>query len=675
MNTVKIFIAGAKNLKEQRLRMKALANDLNSKYNRRKITINMRCYEDFGEKQSDYNRFIEKEADMIIFIIDGHIGKTTEKEFRLSFELLKKNKRPKILTFMHTFSKRTEDIDHAEEIINNLSDDYYVDYVNTEDLLAKAKERIDSFVRTKAKYSYSYYVSKGLKLLGITFLLLFLLGGGILLSSLTNTQEQVTLNVSDLPVSLSDAGVTKDFIKQFVAEAIPEINNEANGKLNSILTELKHQPVDANGNGDNKGIYIGADVGDITISTNTNSIIRKLRKTFGKKDLTVNMKFLDTDCTYVAKITMDDWRNKHYVKTLEARKSNFPNPQKCAVSCIKKGVAYIISAYSPVVSTLFDYEQKEGLSEYEMVSPWKNNLYQDAEREKILQECITDNIEGSHYSHLILANYYEHVGSIDIDSVLIKKSCEHYRLFGANNKSYAQSINERINFLKDICKQEYSDEKSDMTIPERLIEKGVIPSNTRCQQLIAILNQEQLWDNGEDYFKATLYSFEKQDGKWKEKFAPFKVNLGIKGIALPNMKKEGDLTTPSGFYPIPFTFGYKKDIETKMDFVVLNKDHVWVCDPSSDQYNKLIEDKEGLYKKNPKNEVLRRTDHLYKYCIVVDYNNNPVIKGKGSAIFMHVERNSKQNTAGCISFPEKEMVELIKWMDPSKSPYAYISRE
>ena len=63
---------------------------------------------------------------------------------------------------------------------------------------------------------------------------------------------------------------------------------------------------------------------------------------------------------------------------------------------------------------------------------------------------------------------------------------------------------------------------------------------------------------------------------------------------------------------------------------------------------------------NPKNERLLRHDHINKYAIVIDYNTNPIVNGKGSAIFMHVERSAYHKTAGCISIPEEEIIKLIK---------------
>ena len=61
METIKIFLAGAKNLQEERLKLKALANALTFKYGQegKKVTINMSSYEDFGDRQTVYDNFIK----------------------------------------------------------------------------------------------------------------------------------------------------------------------------------------------------------------------------------------------------------------------------------------------------------------------------------------------------------------------------------------------------------------------------------------------------------------------------------------------------------------------------------------------------------------------------------------------------------------------------------------
>jgi len=152
------------------------------------------------------------------------------------------------------------------------------------------------------------------------------------------------------------------------------------------------------------------------------------------------------------------------------------------------------------------------------------------------------------------------------------------------------------------------------------------------------------------------------------------VNLGTKGIANLNEKKEGDKMTPTGFYSLPFAFGLKKDITTKMEFRELNRNHIWVSDTLSNDYNMWIDDEGGLYKNNNHCEQLLSIMPQYKYALVVDYNSHPVIRGKGSAIFIHVQPESNRGTAGCISLSEADIVKLLEWLNPSLDPHIYVAR-
>ena len=53
---------------------------------------------------------------------------------------------------------------------------------------------------------------------------------------------------------------------------------------------------------------------------------------------------------------------------------------------------------------------------------------------------------------------------------------------------------------------------------------------------------------------------------------------------------------------------------------------------------------------------------------------NPIVKGKGSAIFLHVERRKDSATAGCIAISEDRMKQIIEWLDPMMQPHIYISK-
>ncbi len=84
---------------------------------------------------------------------------------------------------------------------------------------------------------------------------------------------------------------------------------------------------------------------------------------------------------------------------------------------------------------------------------------------------------------------------------------------------------------------------------------------------------------------------------------------------------------------------------------------VWCDDINSKNYNNLV--------KLPFNynyEKLYRKENIYDIIIVLNYNMNPVIKNKGSAIFIHIARKNFKKTKGCIAVKKKDLLKIIKYL-------------
>ncbi len=81
----------------------------------------------------------------------------------------------------------------------------------------------------------------------------------------------------------------------------------------------------------------------------------------------------------------------------------------------------------------------------------------------------------------------------------------------------------------------------------------------------------------------------------------------------------------------------------------------WCDDPKSKNYNKLVKlpskfRYEKLYKKN----------NIYDIVLVLNYNMKPIIKNKGSAIFIHVATKDYRKTEGCIALKKRDLLKIIK---------------
>lgn len=188
--------------------------------------------------------------------------------------------------------------------------------------------------------------------------------------------------------------------------------------------------------------------------------------------------------------------------------------------------------------------------------------------------------------------------------------------------------------------------------------------NFEHPQLIAAKQMILVFNENPNSPLATAYFYEKRQGRWIKKSSMLPANIGKKGFASLHKKKEGDGKSPSGIFSITTAFGYNPNMDTALKYISLNNKHKWVDDVNSKFYNQLIEQTyfSGSY------ETMRRRDHLYEHGLVLNYNTNPIIKGKGSAIFIHVERRAKSPTAGCVSFPQKVVLQLLNWLEPNKNP-------
>ena len=135
-----------------------------------------------------------------------------------------------------------------------------------------------------------------------------------------------------------------------------------------------------------------------------------------------------------------------------------------------------------------------------------------------------------------------------------------------------------------------------------------------------------------------------------------KCSIGKRGIGYK--KKEGDLITPKGRYRIKYIL-YRKDkikrIQTKIKKIVIKKNMGWCDDPNSKLYNKLI--------KLPSTfsyEKLYRSDNVYDIILVLNYNMKPIIKHKGSAIFIHVSKSNYKKTEGCVALKKTHLLKILK---------------
>ena len=138
----------------------------------------------------------------------------------------------------------------------------------------------------------------------------------------------------------------------------------------------------------------------------------------------------------------------------------------------------------------------------------------------------------------------------------------------------------------------------------------------------------------------------------------YKCSIGLNGLT--NNKVEGDKKTPMGTYSLGELFVRTdriKYLKTKYKFIPIKNYMAWSDDPNDLKYNQLIETK------NYHKESLYRDDNIYNLILTINYNTNPVIPNKGSAIFLHISTNDYKPTNGCIAINANDFIEILELVD------------
>ncbi|MDR3442047.1 MAG: L,D-transpeptidase family protein [Legionella sp.] len=153
---------------------------------------------------------------------------------------------------------------------------------------------------------------------------------------------------------------------------------------------------------------------------------------------------------------------------------------------------------------------------------------------------------------------------------------------------------------------------------------------------------------------------------WKPMFiSSFKAVIGKNGVASVGEKKEGDLKTPAGLYPIGEAFG-TRSLALKMDYKYITADDKFIDDVNHKHYNSWVS---GSTDAKSYESMLIES---YTYGAVINYNMNPTIAGAGSAIFIHLWRSPNSPTAGCIALDKKHLLMLLHWLDKNQHPYILV---
>lgn len=136
--------------------------------------------------------------------------------------------------------------------------------------------------------------------------------------------------------------------------------------------------------------------------------------------------------------------------------------------------------------------------------------------------------------------------------------------------------------------------------------------------------------------------------------------LGPAGIV--RLKREGDGATPAGSYRLQRLL-FRPDRGARPATILptrpIRMRDGWCDDVGSVRYNHPVQ-----LPCPARHERLWRDDRLYDLLVVIEYNLGPTIKGRGSAIFLHIQSPDKRPTAGCVAVAPAVLRRLLGRLGP-----------
>ncbi len=145
----------------------------------------------------------------------------------------------------------------------------------------------------------------------------------------------------------------------------------------------------------------------------------------------------------------------------------------------------------------------------------------------------------------------------------------------------------------------------------------------------------------------------------------YKLKCCVGKSGIKKGKKEGDLATPKGTFKLGLLY-YRKDRiklpKCKIKKKIIKKNMGWCNDSKSNMYNREIN-----FPFNYNSEKLYKKENVYDLFLLIKYNTTPVIKKKGSAIFLHIAKKNYIPTQGCVAISKKDFIKILPLINNNTS--------
>lgn len=136
--------------------------------------------------------------------------------------------------------------------------------------------------------------------------------------------------------------------------------------------------------------------------------------------------------------------------------------------------------------------------------------------------------------------------------------------------------------------------------------------------------------------------------------------LGRGGVG--DGKREGDGLTPLGRFALRGLY-YRPDRmeppRCHLETIALKPRDGWCDDPADAAYNRLVQ-----LPYPASCERLWRCDGLYDLIVPLGYNDDPVVAGAGSAIFLHIAWPHFGPTEGCVALARADLLTVLAAIGP-----------
>ncbi|MDQ1020920.1 L,D-transpeptidase family protein [Streptomyces afghaniensis] len=167
----------------------------------------------------------------------------------------------------------------------------------------------------------------------------------------------------------------------------------------------------------------------------------------------------------------------------------------------------------------------------------------------------------------------------------------------------------------------------------------------------------------------TVTWWDREDGRWlRAGSAP--ARFGANGLVEGASRTQGTNTTPTGQYGLPYAFGIKAAPRgTAYRYRRVHRDSWWCQDNGSRSYNRWTEPRAADCRA-AESEQLITYGEPYAHALVIGFNYERPVRGRGAGIFLHV--NGRGATAGCVSVPKRAMRAILTWARPERKPHIAI---